>query len=207
MTATAVRRYANDGSLASVEAMLVKLAATFYPRVLGLGLPMDFDDVLQELKVGYVKALQKWNPDRSQFNTYCYAVCRNEFNRRIERMVLDRQHLGLGSIDDLASDADEEVGDGYERYQSQESEDLAPDERIDYRETLRDNLAKLSPQSRAVVRMLLANERDSNAPTMTLREIALHLGLAIPQMQAVQSELNRVFGVSVVLTRAKLRAA
>lgn len=209
MSATVTKRpYANDGSLESVEDMLIKQAGLFYARVLGMGLPMEFEDVLQELRMAYVKARAKWNPEKAKFNTYCFTVARNEFNRRIERMALDRQHLGLGSIDDLASSDGEDTGDGYERYLNRQDEaEEGAESRLEYRQNMMQNVARLSPHTRAVVKTLLANEVSTNGRTMTLREIAVHLGLAIPQMQAVQKEIADVFGVHVVITKALPRIA
>lgn len=202
------KTYANDGSFESVEGMLIQQASIFYGRVLGLGLPMEFEDVLQEVNMAYVKARKKWSPEKAKFNTYCFVVVRNEFNRRIERMVNDRVHLGMGSIDNLASGEDDgEVGDGYSRYLNEESTDLAPDERIERRQEVMQRLRRLTPHSRAVVAKLVAGEQNQQLDVQNLREIATSLGLTPPQMRAVEQEIHNTFGVEVRLSNHRKKVA
>lgn len=191
--------YANDGSYESVKAMLQKLARTFYSRVLAMGLPMEYEDVLQECNVAYVKALKKWTPDKARFTTYCYTVVRNEFNRAIERMELDRANLGLGSIDDIGTDGeDEEIANGYERYLSAEAQGADPLELMTGREELRARLAGLTPATRRLMVALIVAERDAEKMP-SLRDMARHMGLRGDALYEVQLEIARVFGVTAPL--------
>lgn len=195
---TPARKYANDGSYESVQAMLVKQATVFYPRVMALRLPMEFEDVLGILNEAYVKARKAWNPEKAQFNTYCYRVAQNHFNKSIERMVLDRQHLGLSSIDDQAQGHDdEEAGDGYSRYLSQEDEGSDPLQRMETLESVKERLARLSAPTRTLVAVLIRGEQSQEGPPVSLRQAARNLGLSQEQIAAVQVEITRVFGVTI----------
>jgi RNA polymerase sigma factor (sigma-70 family) len=92
-------KFANDGSLASVDDLLRKIAIKCHKRVMAMGLGMDYSDVLQEMYVSYVKARPKWNAqDKSgaKFGTYCTTVCINNFNHAIKRIELQR---AMGKIE------------------------------------------------------------------------------------------------------------
>lgn len=201
-------KFANDGSLESVEAMLIKQAASYYStRVLPQGLPMEFDDVLQVLKMAYVKARAKWSPEKARFNTYCYTVARNEFNRYVERMAADRAKMGMESIDDLAPSSEDGGGprDGYERFAAEDAEESGPEAVRARREAMRERLAALSPITRKLIAALLQNEMDRNAKPLTLRELAVHMGLAGPSLVQVQREIAIKLGVSIPFgTRRKI---
>lgn len=128
MTATVPRfesnpendKFANDGSLASVDDLLRKIAIRCHKRVMAMGLGMDYDDVLQEMYVSYVKARSKWNAqDKSgaKFGTYCTAVCINNFNHAIKRIELQRamgkiepQHAGAVLWTEESVPSEAEIG-------------------------------------------------------------------------------------------------
>lgn len=92
-------KFANDGSLASVDMLLRTLAGKCFKRVEAMGLGMEFSDVLQEMYVSYIKAKSKWNAQKAEgamFATYCTVVCYHNFNHAIARMEKQRT---LGKIE------------------------------------------------------------------------------------------------------------
>mgnify|MGYP002040898335 FL=1 len=109
------QRFANDGSYESVEAMLTRLAIKAFARVQALKLPMEFEDVRQEMDVYYLQAFKAWRPDGSaKFSSYCTTACMNNFRNRIEKLCEERVHLGMYSIDDRAPAMDDD-GDPMDR--------------------------------------------------------------------------------------------
>lgn len=118
------KKFANDGSLASVERALHKVAIKCHARVMAMGLPMTFDDVHQEMLMSYVQAKAAWRPDGGAlFVTYLITTCYRNFNVRISKMERDRAHLGLVSFADLQP-LDHDSGEGdmdfYERVDCEE---------------------------------------------------------------------------------------
>lgn len=199
-THSADGKFVNDGSLASVEGMLTKQAVGYYKQVMALGLPMTFDDVMQEMRLAYVRARAKWKPEQARFNTYCYTVAKNEFFRRIEKMKLERQNLGMFSIESASREGDDgETSDGYERYWSGEHGDSenCPGERKSNLEQVKVRLNQLSPTAKRLVAALIRNEMDQNAECVSLREIADDMGVVGDDMKAVKLELETVFGVEL----------
>lgn len=95
-------KFANDGSYASVELLLKKLAHKCFKRVQAMGLGMDLDDVMQEMNLSYVRALRTWNPEGGAlFNTYLTTACLNNFNDRVRKPINARRELGLVNMSDM----------------------------------------------------------------------------------------------------------
>jgi DNA-directed RNA polymerase specialized sigma24 family protein len=134
MSATTGQKFANDGSYESVERTLMKLAHKCYARVRAMGLGMDYDDVLQEMNLTYVRALALWKPDKgAKFNSYLTTACLNNFNERIRRPARDRSMLGLVNMTDMrrtghgeGDDFDYEI-DHMERHDFEDARTLSVD--------------------------------------------------------------------------------
>lgn len=174
-------KFGNDASLASVELLLQKLAMKCYARVQAVGIGMEFDDVLQEMRISYVRAARSWNPEGGAlFATYCQTACLNNFNNVIKKMERQRT-IGKINPDDPGAELDEkgqvkfqrefgmvseceftsEDEDGYNAFHQHtrcDSMDL-PDARLDRAAALKESLSGLSAGARMLVAELLKSER------------------------------------------------
>jgi DNA-directed RNA polymerase specialized sigma24 family protein len=97
------KKFANDGSYASVENLLRKVAYRCFARVQAMGgIGMTFDDVFQEMNISYLMALKTWTPDGGAlFSTYLTTSCYRNFNERIRRSEVERRNLGLVNLSDM----------------------------------------------------------------------------------------------------------
>lgn len=191
-------KFANDGSLASVELLLYKLAVKCYARVQAMGLSMDFDDVRQEMYSGYVKSTHKWNPNGAAlFSTYCTTVCLNNFNNAIAKMERDRASMGMESIDSFGTkgESGEPVNAMEVMMSAAAPESDRPEMRLENSQQMQERLASLSEGGRRFIQLLLLSERDPQQRPPKLRDIALTAGLQGDELKRVKVEILKTFGV------------
>lgn len=192
--------FANDGSLESVRRQIDKLTFKFHARVAKLGIGMTEDDVRQEILLAYVKARAKWRPEGGAlFTTYFQTTAQNEFNRRIERSVMDRTEMGMVSYHDvMAGVTDEETGDPLEFLPTGEAED-SPEDACVRREEFMERMRSLSEGARKLMMALIADERARSAgKPPRLREIAKKLAMEPDEIRRIKVELFNRFGTTFV---------
>ena len=195
-------KFANDGSLESVDALLHKIAVRCYARVQAMSLPMDYDDVVQEMRLTYVKVKKTWNPQGAAlFSTYCTFACMNNFNAAIRKMERDRKEMGMVSVDGIMTDQDGDSTDSPLSYFESAScpRSASPEYRMESAQQMAENLASLSASARQLVRTLLASERktdEEGTRPLTLRAAVAEVGLEGPELRRVKLELLKKFGVS-----------
>lgn len=100
------------------ERFIIKLSWASYRRFSGSRVPVDYDDVLQEASMAFVKASKGFDPERGfKFITYLGAAIASRLANFKHSM--DRQLVGKTiSFDSMAGD--EEGGDIYEVMPSRE---------------------------------------------------------------------------------------
>lgn len=196
-------KFNNDGSFESVEQLLHKLSAKCYARVQAMGLPMEFDDVYQEMCVSYTRARVAWKPDGgSLFSTYCTTACMNNFNTAIKKMERDRAELGLVSLEGmLSSESGEESsgdsGSPYEVFMSSTApENDEPGYRMERAQQTRSNLNNLSEPAKRLVAILLQSEQRGSEPQPKLRELAKIARIEGEELKRVKLEILGKFGVT-----------
>jgi DNA-directed RNA polymerase specialized sigma24 family protein len=211
-------RFANDGSLESVERQLHKLAIKFNARVQGMGLSMTFDDVLQEVHVSYVLARAKWNPEGgARFSTYCQTAATNNFNERIARMARERRVLGMVPTSQLLQDTDMSDSDarshtsGLVNYEPErhpgdpevkahpedsheERQGDSPEMALQRKQERDARVRGLSKNARQLVKKLIVASERSSAPP-SLRQIAADMNLDPVEMRRMKVEILSTFGV------------
>jgi RNA polymerase sigma factor (sigma-70 family) len=191
-------KFANDGSYASVEAQLHRLAMKCYARVQAMGLGMDFDDVLQEMNMTYVRAKATWNPEKGvRFSTYCQTACMNNFNQRIERQVKDRTEMGMISYDEALGDRPEDAGDDALEYLVGDVNAVdSAESQMEIVQEARARLARLTPGTQRLILAFLMDERDRGGePGSKLRDLAAKVGLTGEDLQRTKREVHATFGV------------
>lgn len=187
-------KFANDGSLESVRLQLEKMTGMATHRVESLGLPMNRDDVRQELMTGYVCAKNTWKVDSGVlFVTYMTRVCWNNFNSAIYKMERDRTKLGLVSNSELTpDDAEDDWAPSWEGAIADPAG--SADARLDAVANLREAYEKVSPDTRLLLNALLQSSARAGAPSK-LRDIANSLGLTGHRLTDVRREIADNFGV------------
>lgn len=197
MTAVAkpARKFANDGSLDSVILQLEKMTHQATARVQGMGLPMEREDVRQELMSGYVVAKNTWKPDSGVlFITYMTRVCWNNFNNAIYKMERDRSQLGLVTESELTPD--DESGDDFVPSWHGAVADPAGDasSRLEMAAALRESMSKVSPNTQRLLVALISSSTQADRPGR-LRDIAASLELSPKELTDVRREIALHFGV------------
>lgn len=193
-------KFGNDASLTSVERLLAKVAGKCFRRVEAMGIGMAYSDVLQEMRMSYVKAKRSYNPQSGVlFSTYCQAACQFNFNHAIKKMERERAHLGLVSLEGFQMGEDGE-SDPMEVLSGAVGSDIdRPDARLDRAAELRENLASLSPSARKLVGLLLQDQRRDDHPEtlgpVTLRSLAAVAGIKGDELKRVRLEILAKFGV------------
>lgn len=190
-------QFANDGSWDSVKQMLEKFAGKAFRRVDALGIGWEFDDVMGQLRLGYVQALQKWNPQAGVlFSTYCFRVCVNNFNDAIKKQERERAELGMISYDDRAPDMEDGDHDPLESMREGTDTQMSTEDAMVGREEFRERMQGMSQGARRLVTALLTAERTLDGkPAPRLRELAAECGLEGDELRQVKQELLKKFGV------------
>jgi RNA polymerase sigma factor (sigma-70 family) len=94
-------------------------------RVKSAHIPMEYEDIFQELSIIFLKALAKFDVDRGgKFSTYFIRSAYNRLNKIIEKEAGLQIGLGLISIDQPMGESDDEM-DGFDIA----SNDLCPESR------------------------------------------------------------------------------
>lgn len=188
-------KFANDGSLESVRLQLEKMTGMATHRVESLGLPMDREDVRQELMTGYVCAKRTWNADSGVlFVTYMTRVCWNNFNAAIYKMERDRTKLGLVTDSEISNADSEDEGSGLKWEGAYEDPAGEASSRLDAVANLREAYEKVSPNTRRLFNALLASTANPRMPEK-LRDIAASLDLSARELTDVRREVATHFGV------------
>ncbi len=197
-------KHANDGSYASVEAMLSRLAVRCHFRVVALDLPMELADVRQEMDMSYLQAFKAWDPARGvKFSSYCMNACLNNFRNRIAKMIDERREMGMYSYDDdshRVEDGDD-AGDPLERLSSDMVDGDRPEDRLQARQEMREKLKGLTPSTqRFITALMLSQTRNLAGSSQKFYNVAALAGLAGPENQAelrrVKKEITQKFGFS-----------
>ena len=196
-------KYVNDGSYKSIELQLFKLSIGMHKRLLALGIPWGIEDVQQELRESYVRALAKWTPEKSRFSTYFQTAAVNNFNNRVAKVVREKALMGMFSYDSQKSPGSEDSGktfaDPLNTFTPQESDDSTPEGRIEARQALNESFRYASNGCRRLMSALLASQNstqwDVDGKPPKLSELTDMIGLAGDELRQVKLEIARKFGV------------
>lgn len=211
-------KYANDGSLESVDAALRQLSIKCYRRVEAIGISMTLDDVYQEMCLSYVRAKAAWNPQGGAlFATYCITVCQNNFNAAIKKMERERS-IGkilptekgveldesgnvrfqrvfgmMSECEMVGGDSEDAFGSIVEAMPATSTSD--PEYRMERAGAMRSNLAVMSPEARKLIGLLLKADR-TNEEKPRLYQLAREAGITGRELRRVKLEILGKFGVT-----------
>lgn len=191
------KKFENDGSFDSVSQMIKSLAYKFYKRVQAINLPMDYEDVYQELCLSYVQAEKAWNPEGgAKFITYFTYSAQNNFNAAIRKMERDRVEMGMFSTDDFESE-DEDGKSVIERMASAAAPETSSPDYWLMRESSfnKESMDKLSKSARKFIGVFIKTQLEQNAPDMKLSEIAKQLKIEGADLKRLKVEMFQTYGV------------
>jgi hypothetical protein len=152
--------------------LMQKWAVKFHSRLVAAGLGVEFDDVMGELRLAFVKSSQGYDPERGYtFTAFLQQCCQNHFNKYANRLMLEQfgcSHAddaakwagkqGLGLISVQAIEAANPDPDGGSFYDGVEDETYAtPEQLIEAGQTVRDLIGdgSLLPETRAYIARLI----------------------------------------------------
>lgn len=126
------------------QRLMAKLAHRQRAYLARVGAPMDFDDLMQEASIAFIKARKGFDPTLGvKFSTYLWRAVSNNL-RRTAGKRLD-QMRGVVSLDEERT----EGGSTLHEVIAGENED--PEDRIENRRRAVDRLSRLSPLALKVV--------------------------------------------------------
>lgn len=199
MTAAAPSKpkFANDGSYESISRQLKGLAGKFFSRAQAIGIAMDFEDVVQELNIAYLRARAGWRVEGgARFSTFFQTCACRHFNHYIAKEEAERANLGMGSmsalIDKWGAGDDGDMPASIEAAMGDEDE--SPEDARERRQETSARIAQLSSSARRIVLALVVAERDRT--NLRLRDACKLAGIEGRPLQAVKAELVAKFGVS-----------
>lgn len=192
-------RYADDGSLESVQHLLEGMAGKAYLRVQALGLVMEHADCVAIFNEAYVRARRCWNPDheaKARFSTYLTRSAWNFFNDAIEKAARERVTMGMVSYHDprVGSDSDRSR-DPMETMMGATCPGLTPEQAMDRAQQVPERLRNLSPGARKLAINLIAWNERQDTPPPRLGDLAKLCGLAGAELKRVKLEILTTFGV------------
>jgi RNA polymerase sigma factor (sigma-70 family) len=211
-----------DTSYKGVERLLLQMANKGFMRLQAAKiLGADFDDVMGEMRVAYVKAANGFKQDSGgRFTTYCVRVCWNEFNKYAERLTREHAAIGYISLDQIASDASggDDDFDAMDCLVGEADLQDSPEDMAERRQTLNRASKSLSKESKTVLYHLLQPNakllkaynaemeaawagrvedprNPRKADDITVKFIGKFYGIDKATIAEVKKELGRVYGI------------
>lgn len=196
--------------------LIHKLARRGWGRLTSANVFVDFEDVVQEMSLTYVKAVEKYDPEYGvTFSAYLGRAIWNQFNKVAEKMIDTQVELKMTSLDAMSSNTD---GDDFDVLESIESDELSPEQYVDAMQQFRKNLQSLGPAAKFIVSKLINPSQDlvdaldlaqreaaikrqngqrACAPReITIAFIAKHYQLDTKQVAKARKNLTDIYGVS-----------
>ena len=197
--------------------LLHKLAKRGYAWLEAAHSHLDYEDVYQEMCVGFVKAVEKWNPERGiTFSAYMGTAAWNNFIKVAKKRIDEKVGLNVVSYDSLDEDEDGSFAEDVLLADSDAEHVL---DALIRKQEARLRIRHLSDNARAIIKELIspsaelveAHEgllehyalahqmglsvgyRVHNAPSVTF--IGRFLNIPKPRVEKIRDELHRVFGV------------
>lgn len=197
--------------------LIRKLALRGWGRLTEANVHVDFDDVVQDMTLTYVKAADKYNPDHGvTFSAYLGRAIWNQFNKFAEKEIRVQADLKLVRFEQLG-DAVEDSDDG-SVYESIASDEWTPEQYVEAAQQFRENMKSLGPTAKFIVSKLLNPTNDlmealelakrnaelarksgqyAKAPNdVTIAFIASHYGLDEKNVKKARKTLFSMYGLT-----------
>lgn len=123
-----------------------------YQRLIAIGATMEFDDLVQELSVTFVRAYDKFDESNgAKFSTYFVHAAYNDLNKLAKRIEAERVDLGMRSIEEI----DALVGEGGSLAERVASEAMTPEEIVERDSAIREIESRLTPVAALVMHWII----------------------------------------------------
>lgn len=149
---------------------------------------VDYDDIVQDLSVGLIKAIDRWDPERGTWRMYAFHLMKRELHAWRKRSALISHPDGHVVFDN-------EDGDIFRRLSSPaEAEDITDGHR------LVEEIKQLKPREQETLLNRFMLEES-------VRETSKHIGCSPQRVQQIQDEALKKLKKRMAFKPKKRRAA
>jgi DNA-directed RNA polymerase specialized sigma24 family protein len=132
------------------EALIHQQAMRGYKRLIGFGVSVDYEDVVQQMSLTFCIASDKFDPERGfSFTTYLHRALWIQFNKWAENQVAYRMLV-------TNSDVETESGERLSLYDVTVDEAMSPEDVVTTRLTNEKRFERLSPIAKTIVTELVS---------------------------------------------------
>jgi len=122
-----------------------------YGRMQAIGAAIDYDDLVQDMSVVFIKAYELWDGDKGKFSTYFMYSAFNEINKVAKKFEIERVELRIKSVEEMTSSSDDQMD---------VSETIAcgsdtPEQALEFKMMVAEALRGLSPVAHKMVEWLI----------------------------------------------------
>lgn len=163
-----------------------------FRRLQAIGAAIEYDDIVQDLSIVFVKAYDLHEEEKGKFSTYFTYAALNELNKTAKKFEIERLDMKIKSVEEMSSgegatDVTETVASG----------DETPEQALQFKRMMEDVLLNLSPVAKQIARWLI------DPPAIIEREFEArlcHASLAQSKGHAKRRRYSNIGFVCEVLT-------
>lgn len=142
-----------------------KVTGAVMPRVIAANVPMDYEDVFQEVVIVFMRAYKTYDPSQKKFSTYFMCSAWNEMNRIVGRGERSGKSVSLS----------QRGHDGQETFVDLPDMSADPCAELEMRKLLTHLAEKLSPSAMRVVEMCI-NPPDELESELIAQQLTAQAG-------------------------------
>jgi RNA polymerase sigma factor (sigma-70 family) len=195
---------------AANKGLIHEIARRAYRRLVAIGAGIEFDDLVQDLTIIFMRAYGSFDEARGvKFSTYFARCALNRANFIAKKFEIERIELGIRSVEELDGMGD----DGSSIVERIASDDLTPEQTAEWNEIVDRMDEQLSPLAHLILRWMVEPpdflEREQCAQCAHA-EYARSRGvekraMRTPTVTFVARVLRQVWGIPAAQMRAALQ--
>lgn len=167
--------------------LIQKVARGCYARCQAVGLALDYEDVVQELSLTFVKAWRQFDPSRGfQFSTYYVMAARHQFNRFIDKLMEERVEHGVRSVEEISSWCSDD-GEALSMAEVIASDELGPEARAMLAQRMEQLQKRLKPLTQVVLQWLVKPPLELS---VELAAVAAHANVGREQGRTIRPRVE-----------------
>lgn len=122
-----------------------------YGRMQAIGAAIDYNDLVQDMSIVFIKTYELWDEDKGKFSTYFMYSAFNELNKTAKKFEIERLHLKVESVEEMSDSSEDQIDI---------SETIAcsgdtPEQALEFKMMVEDALRGLSPVANKIVEWLI----------------------------------------------------
>jgi RNA polymerase sigma factor (sigma-70 family) len=127
-----------------------------YGRLVAMGAPVDYDDLVQELSVVFVKAFDGFSEECGyKFSSYYTRAAYNQINKIAEKVKEERVDNGVRSVEEMAHRYSSATGTDIDDFDILTCSRQTPESELSTSQSLSRMLSNLSPLASLIARWLI----------------------------------------------------